>query len=121
MVRLRSETDRVVVAYDAPTSPSTAELYETYLSTNSVESVLAAPIWRRGRLVGLVMAEHVHNARAWLLNEESFTTSLADIVNLVMGHHRLRETEKALRRSRDRYQLAVKGVNDGIWDLQLVP
>ncbi len=113
------ETSRVLVVHNSNTHSNLPDFVTNYLHQNNIGAVIHAPIWRRGRPVGVVRLEHSGEERSWELNEESFASSLADMVNLLMEHHDLRETEKQLRRSRDRYQLAASGVNDGIWDLHI--
>jgi len=113
------ETSRVLVVHNTAEHSHLPDFIANYLEPNSIGAVMHAPIWRRGRPVGVVRLEHPGSQRSWELNEESFASSLADMINLLMEHHELRETERQLRRSRDRYQLAASGVNDGIWDLHI--
>lgn len=113
------ETSRVLVIRKASEHDEMTAFNHRHLQPSGIGAVIHAPIWRRGRPVGVVRLEHTKSQHDWALNEESFASSLADMVNLLMEHHALRETERQLRRSRDRYQLAASGVNDGIWDLHI--
>ena len=113
------ETSRVLVIHNTDAHSNLPGFISNYLQPSNIGAVMHAPIWRRGRPVGVVRLEHPGSERSWELNEESFASSLADMINLLMEHHDLRETERQLRRSRDRYQLAASGVNDGIWDLHI--
>ena len=113
------ETSRVLVLHNTNGHSNLPGFITNYLQPSNIGAVMHAPIWRRGRPVGVVRLEHPGSERSWELNEESFASSLADMINLLMEHHDLRETERQLRRSRDRYQLAASGVNDGIWDLHI--
>lgn len=113
------ETSRVLVIHNTNAHSNLPGFITNYLQPSNIGAVIHAPIWRRGRPVGVVRLEHLGSERSWELNEESFASSLADMINLLMEHHDLRETERQLRRSRDRYQLAASGVNDGIWDLHI--
>ena len=72
----RSER-RVVCAEDALTSPLTAELTAAYLVPLGIGALMDAPIYREGRIVGVVCHEHLGGARAWTEPEQHFAASVA--------------------------------------------
>ncbi len=74
---------RAVAADDALTDSATAELRESYLVPNGISSLLAAPLIRGGRLVGVVCHEHVGAPREWQQREIDFASTVADMVALV--------------------------------------
>jgi signal transduction histidine kinase len=74
---------RAVAADDALTDSATAELRESYLVPNGISSLLAAPLIRGGRLVGVVCHEHVGAPREWQRREIDFASTVADMVALV--------------------------------------
>ncbi|MFN8391481.1 MAG: response regulator [Bdellovibrionota bacterium] len=90
------QTERVIVANHCLADSRTQELSASYLIPNAITSVLAAPIWLDGELAGILMMEHVGPPRAWAYDEQSFVTSLADIVALLLDSCRRRETEERL-------------------------
>ncbi len=71
------EERRVVCAEDALTSPLTAELTAAYLVPLGIGALMDAPIYREGRIVGVVCHEHLGGARAWTEPEQHFAASVA--------------------------------------------
>lgn len=88
---------RAVVADFAREHVSTRELSDAYLRPNGVESLLDAPIIRRGRVVGVVCHERVGIARAWSQREIDFAGSVGDLVALVLEQGDRVQLEAALK------------------------
>ena len=65
---------------DAHTDPRSQELSESYLRPNGITSILNAPIWLNGHMVGIVCHEHIGVQRQWTLIEESFVAAIATLV-----------------------------------------
>ncbi len=78
-----------IVAYPAQISPITKELTRTYLAEASITSMLIYPIRVGNKLKGMLTCEHIRTPREWTLEEQSFITSMLDLVMLKME-----ETEK---------------------------
>lgn len=57
--------NKPVVAPDAQTDPATAEFTQDYLIPTGITSMLDAPVWLRGQVVGVICHEHVGPAREW--------------------------------------------------------
>jgi signal transduction histidine kinase len=91
------EKMRVVQADDASTQPTTSDLDASYLAPLGIGAMLDAPLFRNGRVVGVVCHEHVGSARQWTPKEVDFVSSVADSVALEMEAAALRDAEVTLR------------------------
>ena len=63
--------------------------------------MLDAPVFLRGKMVGVVCHEHTKTARRWQLAEELLAGTFADFVALVLETAAWHEAEEALRVERD--------------------
>jgi signal transduction histidine kinase len=72
---------RAIVADDARTHPLTRELCDVYLLPLGITSMLDAPIYRRGSVVGVVCHEHVGPPRAWKQPEIEFASAVAEVAS----------------------------------------
>jgi signal transduction histidine kinase len=96
------EERRVIVADDARSHPLTRELRAGYLEPHGITSMLDAPLFRHGEVVGVVCHEHVGPPRAWTDAETSFVVSVADLVALVMEQAAYIEARRALEEQTQR-------------------
>jgi diguanylate cyclase (GGDEF)-like protein/PAS domain S-box-containing protein len=69
---------------DVYTDPRSQELSEFYLDPNGITSMLNAPIWLNGQVVGIVCHEHIGAQRQWTLIEENFVAAIATLVALTI-------------------------------------
>jgi len=100
------ESERTIAAQDARTDPRTREFSEFYLSPLGISSMLDAPIWLGGQMVGVVCHEHVGPVRQWALEEQNFAGSIADFVSLAIKAYKRQQAEEALAK-RQQYMAAV--------------
>jgi signal transduction histidine kinase len=73
------EERRDVPAARAREDPMTRELREAYLEPLGIVSMLDAPVFREGQVVGVVCHEHVA-PRTWTTEDQDFAGSVADRV-----------------------------------------
>jgi anti-anti-sigma regulatory factor len=85
---------RLVIANNAHTHPATAEFSEGYLKPLGIDSMIDAAIRIRQEVIGIVCCEHVNGTRNWEASEESFVSSIADLVALVIEQQRRREDQQ---------------------------
>jgi len=88
---------RVVSADDAWTHPATRELREAYLVPLGITSMLDAPVYQDGVVMGVVCHEHVGPARTWTEAEQDFAASVADVVATLLQKERVLVAEASLR------------------------
>jgi PAS domain S-box-containing protein len=110
---------RMIVADDARTDPSTREFAAGYLQPHGITSMLDAPVWREGRVVGVICHEHTGPARSWTPLEQQFAASIADMVALTLETAERRNAEEELRR-REKQLLTTQqlaGLGSWQWDV----
>lgn len=84
---------RVIAADEAETDPRTFELAKDYLSPRGISSMMDVPIWRGGRLYGVLCHEHVGPPRKWTTEEVRFSSNMADLLGESLESAALRAAE----------------------------
>ncbi|WP_445634970.1 histidine kinase [Nostoc sp. DSM 114161] len=108
------EQERSIAIDDARNDIRTQELSQSYLSVFGITSLLDAPIWLEGRLVGVVCHEHIGEGRQWTLEEETFAGSIADFVALAMEANQRNAAQEALRQSEAQFRAIFERSSIGI-------
>jgi signal transduction histidine kinase len=91
------EERRDIPADSAASHPLTQELREAYLEPLGIVSMLDAPIFRDGQVVGVVCHEHRGAPRQWTAEERDFAGSVADQVALKLEAAARGEAEARMR------------------------
>ena len=106
---------RPIVADRVLKHPATRGLAEKYLKPLGISSMLDAPVWVRGEMVGVLCHEHQGPARHWLAEEIDFVSTLGATVSLALeessrarSEQLLRESEARLRESEERFSSAFR-------------
>jgi PAS domain S-box-containing protein len=97
---------RALVAGDAQSDPRLAELRQAYLLPHGVHALVDAPIRQRGRVAGVVCAEHLQ-PRAWQPDDVDLLASLADFASLALATAASLAAEAALRDQRAQLDLIL--------------
>ncbi|QLE40474.1 PAS domain S-box protein [Nostoc sp. C052] len=108
------EEERTIAADDAINDFRTQELSKSYLSVMGITSLLDAPIWLEGRLIGVVCHEHIGKGRQWTLEEETFAGSIADFVTLAIEASERNVVQEALRQSEAQFRAIFERSSIGI-------
>jgi diguanylate cyclase (GGDEF)-like protein/PAS domain S-box-containing protein len=101
------QRERAIRAHDARTDARTREFRKGYLEPLGITSMLDAPVFLRGKMVGVVCHEHTGRPRRWQLHEELLAGSFADFVALVHETAAWHESQDALRVERDALETTV--------------
>lgn len=88
---------RAIVADDAIGSRATQELRAAYLEPLGIVSMLDAPIYVEGRVVGIVCHEHSGEQRIWTESECAFAGAVADNIARLYIEHERQNAESALQ------------------------
>ena len=107
---------QVIAIDDARRDVRTIGLESAYLADHGIAALLDAPIRVGGRPIGVLCIEAVGEGRSWTTDEQIAARSVADFIALAFESSGRRETESALRESEEQLDLALRGVDLGLWD-----
>jgi signal transduction histidine kinase len=99
---------RAIAADDALNDSRTREFTPSYLVPIGITSMLDAPIWVEGRMIGVICHEHVGSARHWTLEEQQFSASIADYASLAIEAQHRREAEAQLQQAHAQLEQRVE-------------
>jgi PAS domain S-box-containing protein len=105
---------RPIVADDVGTHASTRDLLNTYLTPLGISSMLDAPVWVRGQVVGVLCHEHVGAPRHWTAEEIDFASALAAMVSLALEESQRARSEHLLRESEERFRALFEATSQGV-------
>lgn len=104
------EEGLVIAADDAEADARTREFTHGYLRPHGIASMMDVPVWRRGKMAGLICNEHTGAVRRWYPEEQSFAISVADQLSALMEALERRKAESGLRESEARWKFLLEGV-----------
>jgi signal transduction histidine kinase len=91
------EESYTIAAHDAQCDPRTMEFLSAYLVPNGITSMMDAPVWSGGRVVGIVCHEHTGPPRVWAPEEQEFAGAAANMVSLAFEIAERWEAERSTR------------------------
>nr|WP_294862388.1 histidine kinase dimerization/phosphoacceptor domain -containing protein [uncultured Fluviicola sp.] len=98
------ETEKIILATNAQTSPYTSELNDAYLVPNGIVSLMDIPLRSEGNIIGVICFEQIKQTRNWSLNDQKFGLIAAQMVSLAVETHKRKlaqqELEAALRQQK---------------------
>jgi two-component system, cell cycle sensor histidine kinase and response regulator CckA len=93
------QENKLLAAPDARNDPRTREFRDAYLEPLGILSMLDAPIFFGGRLVGVVCFESVGEPREWSADEQLFALAVANLAALLESQRARAAAEEQLRQS----------------------
>ncbi|WP_050779052.1 GAF domain-containing protein [Lyngbya sp. PCC 8106] len=113
------DTQRVISTANAHTDERTQQLSTVYLRPHSITALLTVPIRFHGEILGVISLEDGHS-RDWAVEEQNFTTYLAQMTSLALESQERKQAETALKSSQ-RWVQQIADASPGIlylYDLQ---
>src|SRR5215469_11246288 len=107
-------TKRPIVADRVLTNPATSGLAQNYLKPLGISSMLDAPVWVRGEVVGVLCHEHTGPARDWSAEEIDFVSALAAMVSLALEESKRAHSEHLLRESEEKFRALFEGTSQAV-------
>ncbi|MBX2862903.1 MAG: PAS domain S-box protein [Leptolyngbyaceae cyanobacterium MAG.088] len=105
----------IVVSSMAELPPESANMQKLWQRFDR-KSLVGIPLGTGEKPMGVVIFASCHQEISWNESDIQLFTIFAEILLRSLQRHR---TELALRRSEERWQLAISGSNAGIWDWQI--
>ncbi|WP_250121460.1 EAL domain-containing protein [Chroococcidiopsis sp. CCMEE 29] len=102
------EQERAIAAHDALTDPRTKEFSQLYLLPLGITSMLDTPLWVDGQMIGVICHEHIGDTRQWLLEEQNFAASIADLVAIAIESCERQRSQEALQTAYEELELRVR-------------
>lgn len=76
------ENERIITVRNTLEDERTQEFLEAYFIPYQVTSVLDAPVYLDGKLIGVICHEQLVNSRQWTVEEQNFAGSIAEFISL---------------------------------------
>lgn len=108
------DKDGIVDVNDAINDPRTSEFATYYLNPRGITSMLDAPIHLEGKLGGVVCNEQVGEKRAWTIEEQSFASSIADIIAITIETFERKKAKQEMEISLALTKATIESTADGI-------
>ena len=107
-------TRRPIVANDVYSHPATSPLSDGYLRPLNITSMLDAPVWVGGEVVGVLCHEHVGPRRDWSAEEADFASALAAMVSLALEESHRATSQRLLCDSEEKFRALFEASSQGV-------
>lgn len=95
------EAGECIDAANAQTDPRTIEFTNSYLKQLNIASMLDAPIFIEGQIIGVICLDHLLYQRTWEPSEIIFSSDIANHFALAVTNSKKRKAELELRKHLD--------------------
>lgn len=106
------ERDRVIAAENVRADPRTREFLDTYLMPNGIGAMLDIPLRQDNTMSGVLCAEHVGGPREWMVDEQNFAVSTANLIVVAAADEDRRQALARLAESDARAHLILETAHD---------
>jgi PAS domain S-box-containing protein len=106
------ERDRVIAAEDVLTDPRTCEFKDAYLVPNGIGAMLDIPLRQDDTMTGVLCCEHTGGPREWMVDEQNFAASSANLIAVAAIDAELRDAAAALAETEARAHHLLDGTSD---------
>jgi len=100
----------LIIAENVYNEPFNAELVDTYLKPNAIQSMMEIPILSGGKFKGIVCFEQIEIPHIWVSHEQHFALALAQLLTITLENN-----EKNLYR--DQLEKALKEKSTSITEI----
>ncbi|URD50240.1 diguanylate cyclase domain-containing protein [Chroococcidiopsis sp. CCNUC1] len=100
--------ERALATADVRTEPKTKKMAERFLGKLGIGAMVNAPIYLNGRIVGIVCHGHKKTSRQWLIEEQNFTASIANLVALALSAWERQRSQVALQSAYDEVENRIR-------------
>ena len=90
------QNERTISTNDVHSDPRVL-VFDSYHRSANITALIDAPIHHAGEVVGVVCHEHLETPRAWSVEEETFASSIADLVSMGIEARERRMAQEALQ------------------------
>jgi len=111
------ETMNNIISDDVRTDIIAEELLESYLIPEHITSMMDTPVFRNGKIAGILSIEEVNRIHRWTVEEQEFAVSLADMISLLLEseeRHRAQEAEKERSRELEKRSRELETLLDSL-------
>ncbi|MEQ8189918.1 MAG: response regulator [Candidatus Eremiobacterota bacterium] len=111
------ETMNNIISDDVRTDLIAEELLESYLIPERITSMMDTPVFRNGKIAGILSIEEVNRIHRWTVEEQEFAVSLADMISLLLEseeRHRAEEAEKERSRELEKRSRELETLLDSL-------
>ena len=102
---------KIIVANKAEEEPINLELLSVYIQPLGITSMIDIPIRSEGKMIGVVCFEHVQKKHRWIIEEEKYCQSAAQLLSLALESSKKNLYQKRLEDTIREKEILLSEVN----------